>query len=236
MRKNEMDTTAARRDPDDQATGRLRETARANFMHALLERKFRPGHLVSQREIVEVTGASLPSVREALKLLEAEGIVTLIPKRGVAINEPGRKEIRDTFQLRSMIELEAIRSYVTQVSSAEIAQLRAETKDLISTHPSTPEQELDIFQQRVELDQRLHREIVAAMKNDLIAAVHKKIETTELLTRLTLPPRFHTEGPAFHEHLALIDQIEKRDAEGARKALKHHLENACERAIAAAAP
>ena len=71
----------------------LRETAYRKFMDYLMSGQLRPGLLVSQRELCESTGATIGAMREALKRLEAEGIITLIPQRGVMVREPEEKEI-----------------------------------------------------------------------------------------------------------------------------------------------
>ena len=224
------------KDRSNSSTTKLHENAQRDFMKALMERKLRPGHLVSQREISELTGNSLPSVREALKLLEAEGIVKLVPKRGVEIREMKRKEIQDAFQIRRLIELEAIVPFVKKVSASEIAQLRRETQSLIDRAANDPKEELLLFQQRVELDHRLHRRIVASLENDLASTVHKNTETMMLLSRLSLPPHFHTSGPAFHEHLELLELIENGESEAAKESLREHLERACARAVSSAVP
>lgn len=226
-----MDTTGTPDTPSASVPESLREAAQRNFMTALLERRFRPGNLVSQREIARITGNSLPSVREALKLLEAEGVVTLIPKRGVAIREMERKEIRDAYHLRILIELDAVAHFVKTVSADEILAIRAETLRLIDQKVTTPQEESQLFQQRMELDHQLHRKIVAALSNDLAKSVHRNIETIMLLSRLSLPPYFHAAGPALMEHLELLEMIEKRDVDGARRSLRAHLESACERAV-----
>ncbi len=226
------------RDPQTDAANGSKESLRASaqrkFMDALIKRQFRPGHLVSQREIAQVTGSSLPSVRDALKLLEVEGIVTLIPKRGVTIRELSRQEIKNTYQLRILIELEALNTYVHAVDLDKIAHFKSETERLINAQPATLEEENNLFQQRIELDHHLHRDIVFALNNDLISTVHRNTETSMLLARMILPPNLHAKGRALQEHLELLEAIEKRDLPTAIQMLRTHLECACERAVESA--
>jgi DNA-binding GntR family transcriptional regulator len=208
-----------------------RKAAHRLFMEALLARRIRPGHLVSQREISEITGATLPAVREALKWLEAENVVRLIPKRGVAIREVTRKEVQNAYQLRTMIEMEAIGPYTRTFDAEELADLRRQTEELIASDSPDGEAAREHFTRRAMLDSMLHQRIVAALDNALVSDVHRRIDTVMKLARLSLPPQFHANGPAFHEHLTLIDRIEARDEDGARSALRSHLEGACTRAV-----
>lgn len=204
------------------------------FMDALMQRRLRPGRLVSQRQIAAITGASLPSVREALKRLEAESIVELIPKRGVMIREVSRADIRDAYGLRALIELAAVGPFTRAADPALLSNLREKTRAVIEAQPDTPETQVAHFARRVELDNPLHRTIVAALGNKLASETHARIEMTMLLARLALPVQFHTTGPAFDEHLRLLDAVSAGDETAARAALAEHLDRACARSVAAA--
>lgn len=214
----------------------LRETAYNGFMNALLTRDFRPGRLISQRDIAATTGSSLASVREALKRLEGERIVELLPKRGIVIREVRQSDIAQAYDARLLIEDHAIRAYVKSCDPTEIERFAQATREAVAAKPTTRSAELVQFDQRIRLDRDLHRAIVAALGNAPLADAHAKVETTMLLARLNLPPLFHSRGPAFDEHLVLLDALRRRDARQARTALREHLEAAKERAVQSAEP
>ena len=81
----------------------LRSVAQSKFLDGLLNFQLKPGKLLSQREIAQIINCSIPSVREALKILESKGIVKLIPQRGVLIKEISKKEVKDAYEIRSLI-------------------------------------------------------------------------------------------------------------------------------------
>ena len=83
----------------------LRSIAQSKFLDGLLNFQIKPGQLLSQREISQIINCSIPSVREALKILESKGIVKLIPQRGVLIKVISKKEVADAYEIRSLIEL-----------------------------------------------------------------------------------------------------------------------------------
>ncbi len=209
----------------------LRETAYKQFMNALLRREFRPGRLISQREIARVTGNSLASVREALKRLEGERIVELLPKRGILIREVRQKDIAEAYDARILIENHAIGSYAKSCSTEEIDRFLRETEAVVSAKPTSSEDQLAQLDLRIRLDRELHRAIVAALDNTPLADAHAKIETTMLLARLNLPPLFHSRGPAFKEHLVLLQALREGQVKEARTALRQHLLQARERAM-----
>jgi len=214
--------------------GNLRSEAYDAFMSCLFRRELRLGRLMSQREIAEVTRCSLASIREALKRLEGEGIVELIPKRGVYLREVKKKEIADAYEIRLMIETKAVRVYAQNCDFQEVSRFRVATEAILARTPQSQEEIAEIYNSRVKLDQQLHHTIVSALDNDVITQIAQKIETTMLLARLTLPIQFFNEGPAFSEHLTLIDELEKHNVEGAVDALTEHLTRSCDRALRSA--
>jgi DNA-binding GntR family transcriptional regulator len=95
-----------------------------NLRHAILTRQFQPGQRLIERELVEATGASRTSVREALRELCAEGLVTSIPNKGTIVTEVTRDEARQIYELRSGLEALAGRLFVERATDAEVAELK----------------------------------------------------------------------------------------------------------------
>lgn len=212
--------------------GNLRRVAYEQIIEALMSRRIRPGRLISQREIAETTGCSLSSIREALKWLEAESVVKLIPKRGIEFREITRKEVAESYQLRALIELQALEAFARRTTPAEIEAIREATQALIDEQ-RRKELGPDHTVRRIETDHDLHRRIVAALDNDLVSEVHRRNETIMLLARLNLPPSLLESGPALEEHMAVLDRLEAGDTDGAKEALKRHLDSARDRSLQA---
>lgn len=215
--------------PREDAHNTLREEAYRQFMIAMLNRKVRPGRMLSQRELAEWTGSSLASMREALKRLEGEGVVKLIPKRGVLITEVTRKDIADAYDFRILIETHAIRHYVANCDPAEVKSIRAQTEEILATIPD--EKGIEHFNKCLEIDRKLHRQIVATLGNSAMSDTHQSIETTMMLARLNLPAKLNAGNAAFEEHLNMLDAIESGDPENAAASLREHLIKARERAM-----
>ena len=94
----------------------VRTQVAENLRQAILGRHFRPGQRLVERELVEATGASRTSVREALRELAAEGLVTSIPNKGTVVTEVTRDEARQLYELRSGLEALAGRLFVERAT------------------------------------------------------------------------------------------------------------------------
>jgi len=90
------------------ATLRLRDHAYSNFTKKLLARDIQPSQIVSQRELIGLTRMPLGAIREMIPLLEADGLIKTVPKRCLQVLSIDLELVRNAFQLRSIIEGEAI--------------------------------------------------------------------------------------------------------------------------------
>lgn len=101
----------------------VRTQVAENLRQAILSRRFQPGQRLVERELVEATGASRTSVREALRELAAEGLVTSIPNKGTMVTEVTRDEARQLYELRSGLEALAGRLFVERATETEVEEL-----------------------------------------------------------------------------------------------------------------
>ncbi|BCB75727.1 GntR family transcriptional regulator [Phytohabitans flavus] len=97
----------------------IRSQVVENLRQAILDRRLAPGQRLIERELVELTGVSRTSVREALRELAAEGLVTAIPNRGTIVTSVSAEEARQLYQVRSVLEALAGRLFVEQASPAQ---------------------------------------------------------------------------------------------------------------------
>src|SRR5215207_11344568 len=97
-------------DPDWPSTLRIREvpTLRAAIEEKLREGivtgTFKPGQRLVERELCEMIGASRPSIREALRVLEAEGLIRIIPHRGPVVSIVTVEEAEQLYAIRALLE------------------------------------------------------------------------------------------------------------------------------------
>ncbi len=204
---------------------RLREKAYASFTRHLLARDVRPGQFVSQRELVALTGLPLGAIRELVPRLEAEGLLTTIPQRGIQIAHIDLTLIRDAFQFRLFMEKEAIALFCASASDDLLARLRREHEDALAKGLAgrlTPE----IVDQAQAVDWNLHDTIIDSIGNEIIAKAYR---VNAIKMRLINQERFRIDGrvvPVMQEHLRILDAIESREPQRAVDAIAEHINNA----------
>ena len=210
---------------DTSEPGTLREKAYASFTRHLLARDLRPGQFVSQRELVVFTGLPLGAIREIVPRLEAEGLLTTIPQRGMQIAHIDINLIREAFQFRLFMEREAVALFTVNAPDAEFARLRREHEEMLAhalAQAATPEMEA----KAQTIDWAMHDTFIDALDNEIIA---KAYLVNSVKIRLIHQERFRIDGrvvPVMREHLTVIEAMESRNPQKAVEAISQHIDNA----------
>lgn len=202
------------------------------FMNALIEGRLKLGQTVTQEELCDVLGISLSPLREAVTLLEAEGLVQVRRRLGVVIFYPDVKFVGGTFQFRELLESEGLRRFAKTVSRELVATLKSRHEDIIQfvhQHPDT-----QTFVQPVKLlEQEFHGGFIAAFDNAQITTNYLRLSQKMYLLRLINPEAVNPSNTvkSMEEHLVVLDALEARDAEAAVDALQKHLKGVLHRLI-----
>jgi DNA-binding GntR family transcriptional regulator len=108
----------------------LRSLVADRLRRAIVTGRFRPGSQLSERELCELTGVSRPSLREALRQLEAEGLITTPPRRGPMVTALTVEEVGHLYALRRVLESFAAREFARRRRPEDIEVLRAAVQRL----------------------------------------------------------------------------------------------------------
>lgn len=212
------------------ASPKLRDRAYSSFTERLIARDIRPGQFLSQRELVEITGMPLGAIREAIPRLEAEGLITAVPQRGLQVAQVDLSLIRNAFQFRLFMEREAIRLFARNAPDATIAALRDAHLAIIA-RAGAGERETLIADAEAT-DRVLHETIIDHLDNDIISKAYRANWIKIKLIRQD-ETRLYADlvAPVMQDHMAVIDALAARDAEGAAAAMTAHITNARNRAV-----
>jgi DNA-binding GntR family transcriptional regulator len=208
-----------------------RAEAYERFCAHLRGARLRPGQFVSQRELVEMLHMPLGAVRELIPRLEAAGLLLTVPKRGLQIAPVDLRLIRNAFQVRSMVEREAILHFSQVVTPAELDTIEAEhLRMLARAQSSIPDLQLDHDAQ--QLDWGLHDRMVDAMGNEILSEIYRANSLHVRMIRLDAEQvRRHRVVPAMEEHLKFIALLKARDQAGAVQAMQEHVEQSRQRVL-----
>ena len=194
----------------------------------LFERKLPVGAFISQNELSAIVGVPVAPLRDALRVLEAEGILAIHPRSGIEFVRPGLELTRSTFQFRSIVERAAVRAFAEQADEEVMNALEVSHSRLVRRIErgglnSEALAELD------RLEQELHEAIIESLHNPLIDTAYRRmhhyLRLLRLERKLTAPLALRT----LKEHLDILEACATRDADAAERALVAHFQAAMQR-------
>jgi len=208
----------------------VKSAAYDKFRQALFDGRLRPGQFVSQRELVALLGLSIGALRELLPRLELEGLLRVMPQRGIQITQIDLPMIRQAFQMRMALEREAVLTAVRKLEDKILDEQEALHRAIVEEVKTNPTP--DLFERGQAIDDGFHALLIATTQNDLISQAYAvnaiRIRLIKL-DRVTLSAGVLPS--AFADHLAVIAAIRSRDAYAAIEAMDRHMMNARERAL-----
>ena len=211
------------------------------IMDLISRGELKPGdHLPSERELCKDFGASRSSLREALRCLSIVGVLNARVGEGTSVTEDGEKFLRKIIEWRLITErhdienLLEVRMALEGVSAAKTARhATPEQVEVLRKLVTKMQGSLKDEKAFAALDLEFHVAIAGASRNelvsDLIALVRGQL--LKALHKVLVVP--HALPAALKEHTAVYDAIERRDPDGARKAMQAHLKAHLERYTAA---
>ena len=208
----------------------MREVAYERFKAQLFKRNLVPGQFVSQGELCELLDIPLGPTREALKRLEAESLVRLIPQRGIQIADIGVSLIRDAFEFRTILEVAAVRRFTESMPESSIAALEQSTRGILKRLQAAADVDARLIDEALQVDWSMHTQLIEATGNRILMNAHQQNFDKIRMIRL------HGRSPhylplALEEHLAVIEAMRRRDPGAAASALQQHLAAAERRAL-----
>jgi len=108
----------------------LREQVLDVLRNAILDFRLKPGQRLIERELIEQTGVSRTTIREVLRQLAAEGLVTTIPQKGAIVVVPSAQEAADIYEVRAALEALACRRFVRHATDGQVKQLRKSFREI----------------------------------------------------------------------------------------------------------
>ncbi|MEJ8308217.1 GntR family transcriptional regulator [Agrobacterium larrymoorei] len=227
-----MKNTLERRSESSNAVSsgapRLSDVAYERILESLFERKVPVGAFISQNELCGIVGVPVAPLRDALRVLETEGILTIHPRSGIQFIRPGLELTRSTYQFRLIVERAAVRVFAEEgdenvMNALEVRHsrlLRRVERDGIG-----PEQ----LQEMDALEMELHGQIIQALRNPLIESAYRRMHNYLRLLRLErkVTPPIMTR--TVKEHLDILEACSTRNPDAAEKALHAHFQAAMQR-------
>ena len=202
----------------ERQTAPVRTLAASALRSAIAERRFKPGDRLRERELCALVGVSRTSVREALRQLEAEGLVAVTPQ-GPIVATISSEEAAELYEVRAVLEGLAGRLAAERATDADKAKL----SEVVAQLESVPADEAETL---VHLKERFYQVLFDAAGNhsvsQILAGLRARINFLRM-TSLSEPDRLEE---AIQELHAVVGAISDGDLDGAERACRQHVSNA----------
>jgi DNA-binding GntR family transcriptional regulator len=183
----------------------------------IFAREMEPGSWIDELRIAEALGISRTPLREALKVLAAEGLVTMKVRRGAYVTEVSDKDLRDVYHLLALLESDAARVVTQNASAAQMAQIEALHQDL-----EKAAHDRDRF---FEINESFHMLLLELAQNrwrDQMVADLRKVMKLNRHSSLFKEGRIEQ---SLAEHRAIVQALSERQSEQAAKCMTAHFMN-----------
>jgi DNA-binding GntR family transcriptional regulator len=207
----------------------IRDQIYEAIQESIVNNSYKPGEELQIDRLAEAFGVSTTPIREALIRLESSGLVHLIPNKGARVTEFREEDIRDTWEVRKLLEPYAAGLTADLDLSREIEELNAVYDRL--------EKETRNGDLYVQSDIRIHELLYAHLSNTLLK------ETLHNILQRSMRMRYFAEDisklhdqvvmEVISEHRQILQALSTRDRENAVRAVRRHIENGENRALTA---
>lgn len=198
----------------------LRELVFEALREAIIHGRLQPGERLMEIQLADELGVSRTPVREAIRKLELEGFVVMIPRKGAYVADITLKEISDVFEIRGALEGLAAELAAERATEEEIECMERLLVELAAVI------ERKDLQKIVEIDTRFHETLYASSRNErlsqLISLLREQIQRFRTKT-MTHPARMKV---ALEEHRALVEALSARDPALSRRLSQEHIQSA----------
>jgi DNA-binding GntR family transcriptional regulator len=186
---------------------------------AIIQQVLPPGHRLVQSKLADDLQVSLVPVREALKTLEAEGLVSIIPRRGAFVTEISLKDLADLYFARQLIEGETAYYAVEHLTEDDFSSMEALGQQM---REATGHEDMHEF---MRLNRSFHMTIYRALNNThLLQTIESHWERSELY-RFRYLFIAHNVQSIHAEHDAILAACRQRDADQVKELAQQHIAN-----------
>jgi len=190
----------------------------------ILAERIHPGEKLTEQTICLQFGVSRTPVREALRNLEAEGLIEIIPNRGAFAIGLSKDDIRDLYAIRAQNEMQAVRWAIERRTKEEMESIE-ESLDFMRFYT-----ERNDAKRMRAINAGFHKRIASASHNRILADSLARIQEYTRYSLRVLPYLETDLTVILKEHKAIFSAFKSNDAEAGAIAMKKHIENSLKRA------
>lgn len=199
----------------------LRDVVFNTLRQAILTGELKPGERLMEIHLAERLGVSRTPIREAIRKLELEGLVTMVPRRGAEVAQITEKSMNDVLEVRRAVDALCVELACERISQDELASLEKACDHFAETVRA---KEKDV-KKIAQADVALHDIIVQATGNQRLIQLVNTLSEQMYRYRFEYLKDFSQHEKLIEEHRIIYEAIVKKDRETACEAAKTHIDN-----------
>ncbi|MDD3138625.1 MAG: GntR family transcriptional regulator [Lachnospiraceae bacterium] len=197
----------------------LRDVVFNTLRQAILRGELKPGERLMEIQLANKLGVSRTPIREAIRKLELEGLVLMIPRKGAEVAEITEKSLRDVLEVRRALEELAVRIVCDKITKGQIEDLKEAAREFQETLGSKDVTKI------AEADVKFHDVIFQATDNQRLVQLLSNLAEQMYRYRVEYLKKEQFYDKVIAEHEDLINRIERRQKDEAAKVICQHIDN-----------
>lgn len=197
----------------------LRDVVFQTLRQAILKGELQPGERLMEIKLAQLLGVSRTPIREAIRKLELEGLVVMIPRKGAAVANITEKDTKDVLEVRRTLEMFAVEVACERITEEQLAALKEAAKAFEASKGS-----MDLIR-IAETDMQFHEIIYEATHNERLVQMLNNLRENMYRYRIEYLKDPNYYDSLVGEHREILQAIETKNIEKARVCMRDHIEN-----------
>ena len=201
----------------------LRDVVFETLRDAIITQVLKPGERLMEIQLADEMGVSRTPVREAIRKLELEGLVVMVPRKGAYVAGVSMKDIHEVYEVRSALEMLAVTLAAERITEEELDALE---RQVLRESEEEDKKESSDLSSIIYIDSSFHDIIYQAAHNQrlvqFISILQEQLQRFRAAS-LSKPGRSKT---ALEEHKKIVEALSERNGELASQLAREHIENA----------
>ena len=197
----------------------LRDVVFNTLREAILTGDIEPGERLMEIRLAEKLGVSRTPIREAIRMLQLEGLVNMTPRKGTVVAEISKEDLKNVLEVRKVLEQLAVEKACENVSDEAVSELRENLKEINAAIKKKNPSDI------AKIDVAFHDIIYRITGNDRLIQILYNIREQMYRYRLEYIKDQDTRQTVVRDHENLIEAIVNKDVEKAKSIIVAHIEH-----------
>lgn len=206
----------------------LREQVIAALRNAILDFHLAPGQRLIERELTEMLGVSRTTVREAIRELSSEGLVTVIPHKGTVVSAPSHDDAADLYEIRASLESLLVKRFVERASASQVLRLEAAVENYAEVASQTQDLRIALGAKDI-----VYEVLMEGAKSGALREQIEGIQARVRILRATSLSEPRRALEAADELRGVVEAVKLHDADLAAQRCADHVRSAARTALRA---